>query len=521
MPVIDRYLEAFRTPGAQSITFRSGHPVELLANGVPRAVSKGAPTLDQLKNILNEVLPSGFRFDPDGQARDFPYDGPPGRVRLTVKITEAGIAARAMMWNTPQPSAPPEPLIVERAHSHASMPVVSPPGTPAAKSPSAPAPAPRTSSAAHQAVAAGGKPGHIDELFHQMLDAHGSDLHLKSGTRPMMRLHGEMTHMGRPVLTSDEVWALIAPIIPERNREQFEKTHDSDFGYSFASRARMRCNVFNDIAGVGGVFRQIPSTILGAKELGLPPAAIKLCDYPKGLVLVTGPTGSGKSTTLAAMIDYINDTRQEHIITIEDPVEFVHRDKRCLVNQREVGSSTLTFQAALRAALREDPDVVLVGELRDLETTAIAIETAETGHLVFGTLHTNTAPSTIDRLINQYPADRQQQVRAMLSESLLGVVSQALCRKKGGGRVAVYEILIVTPAVSNLIREEKTFQIPTIMQTSRSVGMQTFNDALFNLVKAGTIDAAEAYATSVAKKDFALMMTRANIRGPWSEEAAQ
>jgi twitching motility protein PilT len=220
------------------------------------------------------------------------------------------------------------------------------------------------------------------------------------------------------------------------------------------------------------------------------------------------------------MIDHINKTRHEHIITIEDPVEFVHRDKKCLVNQREVGASTMTFQAALRAALREDPDVVLVGELRDLETTAIAIETAETGHLVFGTLHTNTAASTIDRMINQYPAERQAQVRAMLSESLLGVISQALCRKRGGGRVAVYEILLVTPAVSNLIREEKTFQIPTVMQTSRGLGMQTINDALFSLVKSGTIEPAEAYATAVAKKDMGLVLTRANIRGPWTEEAA-
>ncbi len=532
MAVIDRYLEAFRTPGAQCITFRSGAPVELLANGVPRAVSKGAPTAEQLRNILLEVLPPGFRFDPDGVARDFPYDGPAGRTRITVKITEAGIAVRALPWAAQPPSGPPEPMVierthhssgsipaVERAHTVPAMPAVQPAATPRHRSGTMP-----SVGGSHAPATPGvllGKPAGIDELFTQMLDAHGSDLHLKSGARPMMRVHGEMTHMGRAPLTSAELWALIEPIIPERNREQYEKTHDTDFGYTFGTRSRMRCNVFSDIGGVGGVFRQIPNTILDAKELGLPPAALKLCDYPKGLVLVTGPTGSGKSTTLASMIDYINDSRHEHIITIEDPVEFVHRDKRCLVNQREVGSSTLTFQAALRAALREDPDVVLVGELRDLETTAIAIETAETGHLVFGTLHTNTAASTIDRLINQYPADRQAQVRAMLSESLLGVVSQALCRKRGGGRVGVYEVLIVTPAVSNLIREEKTFQIPTIMQTSRALGMQTMNDALFALARSGVIDAAEAYATSIAKKDMALMLTRANMRGVWSEEAAQ
>jgi twitching motility protein PilT len=283
----------------------------------------------------------------------------------------------------------------------------------------------------------------------------------------------------------------------------------------------MRCNVFKDIVGVGAVFRQIPEKVLSVRDLGLSPAIVRLCDAPKGLVLVTGPTGSGKSTTLAALIDYINETRTDHIITIEDPVEFVHKDKKSLVNQREVGASTMTFKSALRAALREDPDVILVGELRDLETTAIAIETAETGHLVFGTLHTNSAAATVDRLINQYPADRQQQIRAMLSESLLGVVSQTLCRKKGGGRVAAHEVLLVNPAVANLIREEKTFQIPTVMQTNRGVGMQTMNDALFNLVKGGSLDPAEAYFSSVAKKDMGLLLTRAGFRGSWSEEGVQ
>jgi twitching motility protein PilT len=571
--VLDRYLEALRTPGAQAITFRSGAPVELLVNGASRVVSKGVPTFEQLRSLLEEVLPPGYRFEPDAKVREFPYEGPMGRTRLTVRVAESAIALRVTPWaaqaaaaapaqefviehtrhpGTPdararkgdsgapaaEPSSVPAVLAAQKIAAHQSS-----PGMPAAK------PAPHASYPAMNAVkpdtvppanahapahaAAGkmavhpsvgglhGKPSHIDELFHQMLDLEASDLHLKSNQVPMMRLHGDMAAMGRPALSNDELWALLEPILPPRNREQFEQTRDTDFSYALGTRARMRCNVFKDIAGVGAVFRQIPASVIAAKDLGLPACVLRLCEAPKGLVLVTGPTGSGKSTTLASMIDHINDTRTDHIITIEDPVEFVHPDKKCLVNQREIGASTMSFSAALRAALREDPDVVLVGEMRDLETTAIAIETAETGHLVFGTLHTNTAASTIDRLINQYPADRQQQIRAMLSESLLGVVSQTLCRKKGGGRVAAYEILLVTPAVSNLIREEKTFQIPSVMQTSRGMGMQTMNDALFALVKNGLITPEEGYANSIAKKEMALSLTRANIRGPWSEEGVQ
>jgi twitching motility protein PilT len=244
---------------------------------------------------------------------------------------------------------------------------------------------------------------------------------------------------------------------------------------------------------------------------------LDFCAFDKGLVVVTGPTGSGKSTTLAAMIDFINETRDDHLITIEDPVEFVHADKKCLINQREIGTQTRSFKSALRAALREDPDIVLVGEMRDLETVAIAIETAETGHLVFGTLHTNTAASTVDRLIDQFPSDRQAQVRAMLSESLKGVVAQTLLRKKGGGRVAAHEILVVTSAIANLIREGKTFQIPSMMQTGRGLGMQTISDAMIELVKNGTVEPQEAYDRSPVKREFGLLLTRSGFKGPWSE----
>src|SRR5690606_26140605 len=258
-------------------------------------------------------------------------------------------------------------------------------------------------------------------------------------------------------------------------------------------KARFRVNVFANRLGIAAVLRQIPNQIRTAEELGLPQALLDLCFLTKGLVLVTGPTGSGKSTTLAALIDYINRNRSDHILTIEDPIEFVHRNKKCLVNQREVGVHTESFKRALRAALREDPDIILVGELRDLETVAIAIETAETGHLVFGTLHTTTAPATVDRLIDQFPADQQEQIRVMLADTLKGVVAQTLCKKVGGGRIAALEILLVNHAISNLIREGKTFQIPSVMQTSKAKGMCTLNDSLLDLVKKGLVEPAEAY----------------------------
>ncbi len=263
---------------------------------------------------------------------------------------------------------------------------------------------------------------------------------------------------------------------------------------------------------MGGVFRQIPTRIPTAEELGLNSHILDLCNLSKGLVLVTGPTGSGKSTTLAAMISYIHQSRSEHIITIEDPIEFVYPKGTCLINQRQVGLHPEGFKSALRAALREDPDIVLVGEMRDLETVKIALETAETGHLVFGTLHTNTAASTIDRIIDQFPADEQCQVRTMLSESLKGVIAQTLCRKIEGGRVAAHELLIVTSAVANLIREAKTFQIPSIMQTGRGIGMMTMNDALLNLLKKKLIAPEEALGKSVSKTEFRMSLERHGIK---------
>ena len=377
--------------------------------------------------------------------------------------------------------------------------------------PAAPAatPAPRPATATRPA----GQAPAIDRLLMKMIELGASDLHLSAGSPPMIRVDGDMTPIaGEGVLSPEANRAMLDEIISERSHHEFEETHDADFAHEIAGVARFRVNAFVDRHGVGAVLRVIPSKILTADDLGLKEAVLNLCRLHKGLVLVTGPTGSGKSTTLAAMIDYINRTRSDHIITIEDPVEFVHPNRKCLINQREVGNHTQSFKRALRAALREDPDIVLVGELRDLETIAIAIETAETGHLVFGTLHTTTAASTVDRVIDQFPADRQAQIRTMLSESLKGVVSQTLLKKTGGGRVAALETLIVTPAISNLIREGKTFQIASLMQTGKKQGMVLLNDALIDLVKKGLVEPDEAYGKAVDKTNIANALRTAGFK---------
>lgn len=352
----------------------------------------------------------------------------------------------------------------------------------------------------------------INRYLRKMIKLGASDLHLSSDVAPMVRLHGEMKRLeAGESLGPEALRALVQQIMPERNIQEFDEIHDTDFAYSIEDVARFRVNVFLDRKGIGTVIRQIPFEILTPEQLGLPKQVLDLCWLSKGLVVVTGPTGSGKSTTLATLVDFINQNRSDHIITIEDPIEFVHANKKCLVNQREISTHTKSFKRALRAALREDPDIVLVGEMRDLETISIAIETAETGHLVFGTLHTTTAPSTVDRIIDQFPPEQQSQIRVMLSESLKGVIAQVLCRKKTKGRVAAYEILIATAAIGNLIREGKTFQIPSAMQTGRNLGMRLMNDHLLELVVTGQVDAQEAYIKSADKHSFKTLLTQNNI----------
>jgi twitching motility protein PilT len=336
-------------------------------------------------------------------------------------------------------------------------------------------------------------------LLKTLVQSGSSDLHLRVGEPPVFRTQGEIKRQSGVALSVEDLEPLLLSIMPERNRAEWKQAGDTDFAYEIPGLARFRVNGARDRKGPVAVFRVIPAKVVTVDEMGISEEVQRLCYLTKGLVLVTGPTGSGKSTTLCALIDLINRTRTDHIITIEDPIEFVHENKKCLITQRQVHVHTDSFKTALRAALREDPDILLVGELRDLETIAIAIETAETGHLVLGTLHTTNAASTVDRIIDQFPADRQAQIRVMLSESLRGVISQVLCKKPNGGRVAAREILLTTPAISNLIREGKTFQIPSLIQTSRKLGMVTLNDALIELVEKRQIDPDEAYRRAVEK----------------------
>ncbi len=354
----------------------------------------------------------------------------------------------------------------------------------------------------------------MDALFNKMAETGASDLHISVSVPPMVRRDGKMALLDpdEAAFTPETARELLSSIMPAKNLEEFARRNDTDFAYEIPGLARFRANIFMDRKGIGGVFRIIPSDIMTAEDLNLSKHILDLCQLSKGLVVVTGPTGSGKSTTLCAMVDYINRDREDHIITIEDPIEFTHENQKCLVNQREVHNHTSSFKDALRAALREDPDILLVGEMRDLETISIAIETAETGHLVFGTLHTTTAASTVDRIIDQFPADRQQQIRVMLSESLRGVIAQTLLPKIGGGRIAALEVLIVNPAISNLIREGKTFQIPSAMQTGKNKGMVMLNDSLIELCKKGIVEPKDAYIKAVDKPGFEALLERNGLK---------
>ena len=348
----------------------------------------------------------------------------------------------------------------------------------------------------------------IDSLFKIMAEEGASDLHLVSGQKPALRVRGELERIeSQDVLKHEDLRAMLYEIAPDVKIKQFEDTGDVDFGYEIPGLARFRANYFNQKHGCAAVFRQIPSKIVSAEELGLPPILLKAAMLKKGLVLVTGPTGSGKSTTLAAIIDYANKHRKDHIITVEDPIEFVHQSQGCIVNHREVGLHTKSFSAALRGALREDPDIILVGEMRDLETIRLAVEAAATGHLVFGTLHTTNAAKTVDRVIEVFPADEQAQIRNTLSTGLKIVVAQNLFKRiDKKGRCAALEILVCNNAVANMIRDAKTFQIPSLMQTGKSIGMQTLDDAISELLNKKMISPEEAYEKAIDKAKFQAML---------------
>src|SRR6186713_2068888 len=350
----------------------------------------------------------------------------------------------------------------------------------------------------------------IDAFFKLMAEQKASDLHLSTGNPPMLRINGELVRVDYPPLRNDELKAMVYEIAPEGKIKIFEETSDIDFGYEVPGMARYRANFFQQKYGISAVFRLIPSTVLTCEDLGLPPVLKKFPMLKKGLVLVTGPTGSGKSTTLAAMMDYANLQRHDHIITVEDPIEFVHRSQQSLINHREVGLHTKSFASALRGALREDPDIILIGEMRDLETIELALTAAATGHLVFGTLHTPSAPKTIDRIIDVFPAGQQNQTRASLAESLKGVVAQNLFRRiDKPGRCAALEVLVVDTPIANLIREAKTHQIPGMMQVGKKKGNQPLDDAIMEHLRAARISPEEAYDKSIDRKKF-----RAFLKNP-------
>ncbi len=343
----------------------------------------------------------------------------------------------------------------------------------------------------------------LDPFLKSLVQQGGSDLHMASGLQPVMRIHGEMVRVKYKELVHEELKQMLFELIDEAKKKVFEATGDLDFAYEIEGIARFRVNFFMQKRGIASVFRQIPSKVQTADELGLPPVCKELALLEKGLVLVTGPTGSGKSTTLAAIIDYANKNRKDHIITIEDPIEFVHQSQGCVVNHREVGPHTKSFSAALRAALREDPDIIMVGELRDLETISLALEAAATGHLVFGTLHTQSATKTVDRIINVFSAEEQAQIRTTLSEALKAVVAQTLFKRiDKPGRIPALEVLLCTPAVANLIREGKTFQLSTAIQTGRNIGMQSLDEAIMDLLKKNVVTPDDAYRKSIDKTKF-------------------
>ncbi|WP_105199611.1 type IV pilus twitching motility protein PilT [Pseudoalteromonas sp. T1lg10] len=344
----------------------------------------------------------------------------------------------------------------------------------------------------------------ITELLAFSVQHKASDLHLSAGVSPMIRVDGDVRRINIPVLEAKEVSGLVYDIMNDKQRKEYEEKLEVDFSFEVPNLARFRVNAFNTNRGPAAVFRTIPNEVLTLEDLGAPEIFKTISDNPRGLVLVTGPTGSGKSTTLAAMIDYINSNRHDHILTIEDPIEFVHQNKQCLINQREVHRDTHSFNAALRSALREDPDVILVGELRDLETIRLAMTAAETGHLVFGTLHTTSAPKTIDRIIDVFPGEEKDMVRSMLSESLRAVISQTLLKKVSGGRIAAHEIMIGIPAIRNLIREDKIAQMYSSIQTGAAHGMQTMDQCLHELLNRGLISTQAAKAKAHDKTQFGL-----------------
>src|SRR5213080_2989291 len=502
---IDPFVDVLLREHGDQLYLLPDEPVTMVKDGKPRKVSRQPLTDQHIYALLVEVAPSEAADHIDKKAEtEFEYIADRGMVRVRIVPEMGRLTAVVAPSGNAAAAGAPAPAAQRPSGATAAPPAPAAQRAPAVAGGRAAAPAaghhpPASLPVDFAASQYQGAERALGELLKALVQSASSDLHLRVGEPAVFSTHGEMKRQNTPPLSSEQLELMLLSVMPDRNRGEWKETGDSDFAYEIRGLARFRVNAARDRKGPIAVFRVIPAQVVTVEQLSLSKEVQQLCYLTKGLVLVTGPTGSGKSTTLCGLVDLINRTRTDHIITIEDPIEFVHENKKCVITQRQVGAHTDSFRSALRAALREDPDIVLVGEMRDLETVAIAIETAETGHLVFGTLHTTTAASTVDRIIDQFPADRQAQIRVMLSESLKGVIAQTLCKKVSGGRVAAREILLTTPAVSNLIREGKTFQIPSIIQTSKQIGMVTLNDALLELVEKKEISPDEAYMKSVEK----------------------
>jgi twitching motility protein PilT len=502
MAQLDRFLNLLVTNNASALVMSEGEVATVTIKDSPRPVMKQPLTSAQILTLVREIAPQNqpHSLDAAGGVR-FEYSSPDGT--FEVSLTQNGKIAARIQPKSGSPAAGKvktpngQPATPKTAAQAAAAPAVAQQPAPRPEPARTEAPAPKASGVSNTGNRALDR---IENLLRALVGNNASDLHLRAGSPPMLRASGEILPMAKePALTSDDIDGMLQALMLEHNREEFREKNDTDFAHEIHGVARFRGNALRDRKGTGAVFRAIPAAVVTVEQMGISQEVQRLCHLTKGLVLVTGPTGSGKSTTLCALIDLINRTRSDHVITIEDPIEFVHESKKCLITQRHVGVHTSSFKQALRAALREDPDIVLVGELRDLETVSMAIETAETGHLVFGTVHTSTAVSTVDRVIDQFPPDRQAQIRVMLSESLKGVISQVLCKRIGGGRVAAREIMLSTPSISNLIREGKTFQLPSVLQTSKRLGMVTMNDALIELVDSKQVEPQEAYLKATDK----------------------
>ena len=519
MAQLDRLISVMVSNRADSIQLMENDAAKMIVQGDARPLTKAPLAAAQIVALVSEIAQPDDRAKiAAGTGTTFRYDNPDGSFGVRVRKGDSGWMVSIAVDDHGEfqrmtgsfhamevddapaaiPAAAPRASAAITAAAVSAAAVAGPAKPPSDKSPV---------SVWTNSIPAAVAKAEIDTLLTVLVQKGGSDLHLRVGEPPIIRLHGEMMRLeGKRPIESEMLEAMMQCIMPDRNIKEFTDTNDSDYAYEIEGVARYRCNAMRERKGVAAVFRVIPATVVTVEQMKVTQEVQNLCFLTKGLVLVTGPTGSGKSTTLCSLIDLVNRARSDHVITIEDPIEFVHPNKNCIITQRQVGVHTASFKSALRAALREDPDVILVGELRDLETTAIAIETAETGHLVFGTLHTTTAAGTVDRIIDQFPADRQDQIRTMLSESLKGVVAQVLCKKIGGGRVAAREIMLGAPSVSNLIREGKTFQLPSVIQTSRRVGMNLLNDALLDYVNDKVVEPKEAYMKSVEKVGMANML---------------